>query len=62
VILSGIATIIISLAFHGHLVRSDSLRQWSNVPGEDLLDQILKLICWGIERLLLLKQIKFDEQ
>jgi hypothetical protein len=43
-------------------VRSDSLRQWSNVPGEDLLDQILKLICWGIERLLLLKQIKFDEQ
>ena len=56
-VLISFTIMVIGFRFHVYLMGADPLGEGFDVPREDLLDQILKLVCWSVERLLLLKQI-----
>jgi hypothetical protein len=57
IVVNFFATVGVFFTFQGHLMGSDPLRQRPDIPRENLLDQILEFIRWGIEWVVLLKQI-----
>ena len=45
VLISFFTIMVIGFGFHVYLMGADPLGEGSDVPREDLLDQILKLVC-----------------